>query len=388
MSKVKNRVLRFLGIVLAAILVLGVVALIVMSGIAPRLKAAAELRNETQEAAVPVVAVIPPKRGTPTQEIVLPATIRAFTDAPIYARTNGYLKRWYADIGVHVSAGQLLAEIETPEVDRQVEQAKADLANAQANYKLAETTLSRYQDLLKSDSVTKQEVDNFAGNFEARKAAVQSSQSNLDRLQQLQSFEKVYAPFDGVVTARNTDIGALIDSGGSNPAKELFHVASTERVRIYVDVPQNYSRLAKPGLTADLSLAEYPGRRFKATFVDTSHAIAEASRTLRVEFDATNKTGELLPGAYAEVHLQLPASTTTYVVPVTALLFRSEGLRIAIIKEDNHAVLLPVTLGRDFGGEVEVVSGLAGDERVVISPPDSIVTGETVRIAKPSGDKK
>jgi len=372
--------MRILRNLLIAILALVIVAGVVISGIVPRLKADEELKTETAYLAARSVAVIQPKRGTPTQEITLPATIQAYTDAPIYARTNGYLKRWYADIGAHVKSGQLLAEIDTPEIDHQVQQARADLATAEANLHLADITAVRYQDLLKTDAVSKQEVDNATNDFAAKKSIVQSSQFNLKRLEETQSFQKIYAPFDGVITARNTDVGALIASGSA--AKELFHVASTERMRVYVNVPQAYSRAAKPGLVADLTLQEYPGRTFKAKFVTTSEAIDSAAHTLLVQFDAENPRGELLPGAFAEIHLKLASASSTFVLPVTALLFRSEGVRIATVRDGKEAQLVQVTLGRDFGNEVEVVAGLKGDESVIVNPPDSLVSGEAVRVTQ------
>jgi len=372
--------MRILRNILLTILALVVVAGVVISGIVPRLKADEELKTETAYLAARSVAVIQPKRGTPTQEITLPATIQAYTDAPIYARTNGYLRRWTVDIGTHVKAGELLAEIDTPEIDHQVAQARADLATAEANMHLADVTSTRYQDLLKTDAVSKQEVDNATNDFTAKKSIVVSAQFNLRRLEETQSFQKIYAPFDGVVTARNTDVGALIGSGSA--AKELFHVASTERMRVYVNVPQAYSRAARPGLVADLTLQEFPGRTFKAKFVTTSEAIDAAAHTLLVQFDAENPKGELLPGAFAEIHLKLPTSASTFVLPVTALLFRSEGVRIATVKDGKEAQLVQVTLGRDFGNEVEVVAGLKGDESIIVNPPDSLVSGEAVRVAQ------
>jgi RND family efflux transporter MFP subunit len=371
--------------ILITLIALAIIAVAVISGISPRLKAAEELRSETATMAEPVVSVIQPKRGSPTQEITLPANIQAYEDSPIYARTNGYMKKWYTDIGAHVKAGELLAEIDTPEIDHQVEQARADLATAEANLHLAEITATRYRDLLKSSSVSKQEVDSASGDLEARKSAAQSAQFNLKRLEELQSFQKIYAPFDGVITARNTDIGALIASGSGS--KELFHVASTDRMRVYVNVPQTYSRVAKPGLVSDLVLSEYPGRRFKAKLATTAEAIDAASHTLLAQFEAENPTGELLPGAFAELHLKLPSAASTFVLPIATLLFRSEGLRIATVKADNHAELIPITMGRDFGNEVEVVSGLTGKEQVIVNPPDSLISGETVRITQPEKER-
>jgi RND family efflux transporter MFP subunit len=376
----KTRIIGFVRVLLIAVALFVAVGLIVMEGVMPRMKAEADLRAETAYAAVPTVNVGRPKLGAPAEEIVLPANIKPFMDAPIYARTNGYLKAWSADIGAHVKSGQLLAEIDTPEIDHQVQQALADLATAQANFHLAETTSARYQDLLKSDSVSKQEVDSAIADFEAKKAVVASVQANLKRLQELQAFQKIYAPFDGVITARNIDIGALIDSG--NNSKELFHIVSTDRMRVYVNVPQVYSRDAKAGLIADLKLTEYPGRNFHARLVTTAQSI-DSARTLLAEFQADNPTGELLPGAYAEIHIHLKTTTPTLILPVTALLFRSEGLRVGVVKGGNHAELVPVTLGRDFGKEVEIASGINADDLIIVNPPDSLLKGQEVRVVSP-----
>lgn len=372
---------------LVAIVALLIVAAIVVAGIVPRLRARAALRNETSELAVPAVSVIHPKLGAPQSEIVLPGNIQAFADSPIYARTNGYLKKWYVDIGAHVKASQLLAEIETPEVDQQLDQARADLNTAQANYRLSEITAVRYQELLKTDSVSKQDVDNAVGDFEAKKAMVASAESNVKRLEELQSFEKIYAPFDGVITARNTDIGHLINSGAGGPATELFHIAAIRKLRVYVNVPQQYSQSAKPGLRADLTLLEFPGRRFPGTLVRTAESIDVASRTLLVEVDVDNASGELFPGAYAQVHLKVPISAPSLILPVNTLIFRSEGLQVGTVQDGNRAVLANITLGRDLGNEVEVISGLAASDFVIVNPPDSLVSGEKVRVVAEQPEK-
>jgi RND family efflux transporter MFP subunit len=366
-----------------AVLAFVIVVAVVISGILPRINARAALEKETAEMAIPTVSVITPKRGAPTQEVVLPANVQAYIDSPIYARTNGYLKRWYTDIGARVKAGQLIAEIETPEVDQQLRQSKADLATAEANLNLSQITATRYQDLLKTDSVSKQDTDNATGDLAAKQATVQSSQANVKRLEELQSFEKIYAPFDGVITARNTDIGALIDSGSSGGTRtELFHIAQPDKLRVYVSVPQVYSQAMKPGLSADLVLAEFPGRVFPGTLVRTAEAIDQSTRTLLVEIRVNNPTGTLFSGAYAEVHLKLPTATSAFILPVNTLLFRSEGLRVAAVMDGRHAELKQITLGHDFGSEVEVVAGLTGDESIIANPPDSLVSGEEVRIAK------
>ncbi|HUK52508.1 MAG TPA: efflux RND transporter periplasmic adaptor subunit [Candidatus Binatia bacterium] len=366
-------------------------AIVVAAGILPRLKARAALRTETREMATPVVSVVHPERGKAVQELILPATLQPWTDAPIYARTNGYLKRWYFDIGARVRSGQLLADIDTPEVDQQLGQARADLVTAQANEKLASITAARYQDLLKTESVSKQDVDNAEGDYAAKRAIVQSAQANVRRLEELQSFEKIYAPFDGVVTARNVDVGSLIDagsSGGMSPARELFHMAAIWKMRVYVNVPQPSSQAAQPGMTADLALPEYPGRRFTCRLINTANAIDPSTRTLLAQFEAANPTGELLPGAYAELHMKLSSEHPTFLLPVNTLLFRSEGLRVVAVDSGNKARLIPITLGRDFGNQVEVVTGLEGTELVIQDPPDSVVDGEAVRLAAPSAPQK
>src|SRR5579863_4096421 len=369
------------------ILALVIVVVVVISGIVPRKRAEANLATETQEMAIPTVAVVRAKRSAPAQEIVLPANVQAYIDSPIYARTNGYLKRWYTDIGARVKAGQLIAEIETPEVDQQLRQSKADLATAEANLNLSQITASRYQDLLKTDSVSKQDTDNAVGDLAAKQATVQSAQANVKRLEELQSFEKIYAPFEGVITARNTDIGALIDSGSSGGTRtELFHIAQPDKLRVYVNVPEAYSQAAKPGLTAELVLSEFPGRPFPGTLIRTANAIDQSTRTLLVEIRVNNPTGTLFSGAYAEVHLKLPNPATAFILPVNALLFRAEGLRVVSVNGNHRTELKPITLGHDFGSEVEVVAGLTGNESIVVNPPDSIVAGEEVRIAQPAAN--
>jgi RND family efflux transporter MFP subunit len=360
-----------------------VVAIIVIWGISSRRKADAQLSQETRDLAVPTVSVIHPKLGAPQQEIVIPGDMQPYTDAPIFARTNGYLKKWYVDIGANVKSGQLLAEIDSPEVDQQLQQARADLATAQANMNLAEVTANRYRDLLKTDSVAQQDVDNATGNYDARKTAVESAQANVKRLQDTQSFEKVYAPFDGMITARNTDIGQLIDSGSSGgTAREMFHIQAMNPLRVYVNVPQLNSPDIRPGLHADLVLREFPGRHFQGTVVRSSGAIDNTSRTLLTEVDVDNSAGLLKPGGYVEVHLKLPSAVNTYTIPVNATIFKSAGLQVAIVKDGKTISLVPVTPGRDFGTDIEIVAGLKGDEWVVLNPSDSLTDGATVRVAE------
>ena len=371
---------------LYVILALLIVGAVVVAGILPRLKARAALKVETNEEAVPNVSVIHPKLGAPQQEIVLPGNMQPFQDSPIYARTNGYLKKWYVDIGGHVKSGELLAEIETPEVDQQLDQARADLNTAEANYALSQTTATRYQDLAKSDSVSKQDVDNATGDFAAKKAMLASAQSNVRRLEEMQSFEKIYAPFAGVITARNTDVGHLINSGAGAPATELFHIAATQTLRVFINVPQADSQAAKPGLVADLTLPEFPGKTFKGKLVRTADSIDPATRTLLVEVDVDNANGELLPGAYTEVHLKVPTGVPSLILPVTTLIFRSQGMQVATVQEGKRATLTNIVIGRDMGTEVEVLSGLTANDSVIVSPPDSLISGEAVRVVTPAGN--
>jgi RND family efflux transporter MFP subunit len=360
-----------------------IVAFAVIWGISSRRKANAQLAQETHELAIPTMMVVHPKRGAPQQEIVLPGDMQPYTDAPIHARTNGYLKSWQADIGAHVKAGQLLAEIDAPEIDQQLQQARADLATAEANLRLSEITAARYKDLMKTESVAQQDVDNATGNFEARRTAVESAKSNVRRLEELQSFKKIYAPFDGVITARNTDIGALIDSGsGGGPARELFHIAAVTRLRVYVNVPQVYSPLIRSGLRAELTLSEYPGRRFEGTLVRNSGSIDNTTRTLLTEIDVNNPSGELRPGSYVEVHLQLPSSVTTFTLPVNVVIFKAAGMQVATVKDGKTIALIPITPGRNFGTEMEILAGLKGDESIVNNPSDSLANGQAVRLAQ------
>jgi RND family efflux transporter MFP subunit len=374
---------------IVVVIIVAVFAAALVWGILPRLDATAALKKETQALNIPTVSVIKPRVGDASHELVLPGNMQAFVDTPIYARTNGYLKRWTADIGAHVKAGQLLAEIDTPEVDDQLHQARADLNTAEANFRLAEKTAARWQALLKTDSVSQQEADQTQGDMEAKKAALQSARFNVARLEKTHSFKQIFAPFDGVITARNTDVGALIDAGsGGGPGKELFHLASTKKLRVYINVPQAYSRDAVPGVEAEVTLTEFPGRTFKGSLVRTTQAIDAASRTMLAEVGVDNPTGELLPGGYAQVHLKLHATNMAVVVPVNTLIFRSEGAQVAVVQPDQRVALKKIVLGRDFGTEVEVVSGLEQGEAVILNPSDSLTSGTQVRVVKEAADKK
>ena len=380
---------RVTVVALFVVVALGALA---WAGIASRAKVMASLARETNELAVPTVSVVQPKRGAPQDELVLPGTIQAYRDAPIYARTGGYLKSRAVELGTRVTAGQLLAEIDAPELEQQLQQARADLATAEANARLAQTVADRNQELAKTDSVSRQDLDTALGTLDARKAAVESARSNMNRLVQLKGYTRIYAPFDGVITARNTDVGALIDSGASGGvARELFHVASTDRLRVFVNVPESHARATKRGLTAELTLTELPGRTFTATLARTAESIDVASRTLLAEFEVQNPKGELLPGAYAEVHIAMPTPASSLLLPVNALMFGSEGLRVGVV-QGGVVKIVRVTLGRDFGTEAEVASGLIGSEWVIVNPPDSLADGQAVRTvttvvpaAKPAG---
>jgi len=362
------------GVALAACL-----AVVIVHGIHSRVQAESSLAKITEANAVLAVRAAHPKLGAPTEELVLPGNIEAFTDTPIYARTNGYLRHWYVDIGAHVKAGELLAEIETPEVDQQLSQARAQLATAQADYKLAKTTAERWQDLRKTDSVAQQDTDEKTGDMESKNATMEAARANVRRLEEMQSFQKIYAPFAGVITARNIDIGDLINEGSNGTARELFHLAAINMVRVYVEVPQVSARAALPGTVAELTVPERPGQQFAGKIVRTANAINQASRTMRVEVDVDNPGGVLVPGAYSVVHLKMPNPVSSVIVPVSGILFRSEGMTVAVV-EDGKVRLQPVAVGRDFGDELEVVSGLTPDDQIVLNPPDSIAAGQQVRV--------
>jgi RND family efflux transporter MFP subunit len=377
--------LRTLKVILIVAVVVLIAGTVVIRGIHSRINAAAVVRERTLEESIPSVAVIHPKRGELKEEIVLPGNIQAFVDAPVYARTSGYLKKWYSDIGTRVKTGELLAEIDSPEVDQQLAQAKAQLATAQANLKLAEVTMNRDLGLLK-DAIPKQDVDNAVGAYEADKATVEAQVANVKHLEQLVAFEKVLAPFDGLITARNTDIGQLVNAGNGGAAQELFRISSTDKLRIFVSVPQMYSQAAIAGVNADLTLAEAPGRHYMGKVARNTGMIDPTTRTLLTEVDIDNSSGKLMPGAYAEVHLKLPAATAALVVPVTALIFRSEGLEVAVVRNGNRAELVHVTQGRDFGTEVEITSGITSEDSVIINTPDSLTSGAPVRV-EPSAER-
>jgi RND family efflux transporter MFP subunit len=359
------------------------IGLAIFSGIHSRVTAEAKLRGAAEASAIPVVDVVYPKAGSDIDEIALPGNTQAFNDTPIYARTSGYLKHWYVDIGAHVKQGQLLAVIETPELDQQLRQARADLENAQANLQMAQITAARWQHLLETDSVSRQETDQAVSDLRSKQAMLNASKANVDRLEQLQAFERVTAPFDGIITARNTDIGALVQAGDNSAPKELFHMAAIQKLRVYIPVPEVYAESVRNGEKVKLTLDEFPRQTFTGTIVRNADAIDVTSRTLNVEVDVDNPSGRLLPGAYAFVHLPVLPSAGAVTIPSNALLFRGEGLRAGIVR-NGRVQLVPITIGQDYGSAVEVVSGLTPQDAVIVNPSDSLANGATVRFAAKS----
>ncbi len=361
---------------------MGVLGWFVYRGISTRVLAAKTLVVQTRDASVLTVSITHPTFGAAAQELVLPGNTQAFIDAPIYGRINGYLKKWYADIGTHVHKGDILAEIEAPEADHQLRQAEADLETAKANLSLSQVTATRILNLQAKGVVARQDGDSATADLNAKKAIADSAAANVRRLQDLQSYEKIYAPFDGVITARNTDIGALIDGGsGAASGKELFHISAINKLRVFVSVPEDYEQAAKIGSPATLTLNEFPGRTFRGTIVRDANSIDTTSRTLLIEVDVDNPTGQLLPGAYVAVHLKFAGIlANALTIPVTTVMFRSEGMRAAVVR-DGKAMLLPITIGRDFGDSLEVLAGLRPQDQLIVNPPDSLISGTPVRIA-------
>jgi multidrug efflux pump subunit AcrA (membrane-fusion protein) len=387
-SKAAGILALLLGLVVAVAF-----GLFIYSGIHGRVEAASTLQHATELAAIEDVVVLNPKAAAPIDEVVLPGATQPYVDSPIYARTNGYLMKWFYDIGAKVKQGDLLAIIDTPELDHQLEQARADLETAKSNLALSKTTAERWQGLVKTRSVSQQSTDQAVDNLGATQASVDSNAANVRRLEALVSFEKVYAPFDGVITVRNTDTGWLINAGAGSPTAapfqvaqsagsptaELFRLAQTSTLRIFVAVPEVYSRAASIGAVATLTLDEFPSETFRGTITRTSESIDMASRTLNTEIDVDNPTGQLLPGAYVHAHLKLPGQTRSVIVPANTLLFRSEGLRVGVVR-NGHAQLTPITIGVDYGESVQVISGLSLKDQVIRSPSDSLISGTPVRI--------
>jgi RND family efflux transporter MFP subunit len=352
-------------------------------GILHRTHADTVLAQRTNQMAPPTVNVAPAKPGAPTNTFVLPGNVTAYTDAPIYARTDGYLQRWYFDIGARVKKGDLLAVIDTPEVDQQLAQAQADLITAQANANNARIQADRYSDLVKTQAVSQQDTDTFVNQAAATASAVRSAQANVQRLKELQSFEKIYAPFDGVVTARTVDTGQLINLGAGT---ELFHMQALQTLRVYTNVPQFYSQTVKRGMKVPLVFPEHPGKTFTGTLVRTADAIDPASRTLLVEIDVDNRAGELMPGSLAQVRFNTPSEGQTSVIPAAATIFRRDGVRVGIVVNGDTAKLIPVVIGEDDGATVQIVSGLNPGDLVIQDPPDSLIDGEKVTVVHPGGN--
>lgn len=369
---------------LVGIAVLVLIAVVVaIAGILPRVHAQKALRQRTDSLALADVVVQRPQMGEPSEELVLPGNMSAYVDSPIYARTDGYLEKWYFDIGAHVRKGQLLATIASPEVDQELAQAKEELATAEASAGYANKQAKRYTELLKNNAVTTEDTQNFVSQAASTSAAVKSAQANVQRLQAMVGFEKIYAPFTGTITARDVDIGTLINAGaGSAAGNELFHMDDERVMRVYVNVPQIDSPMCGPGTPADLTLEQYPGKRFHGKVVRTARAIDPASRTLLVEVDVPNPGGQLVPGDYTEVHFRLKVSHPMLIIPASALLFRQQGLQVATVVNGNTAKLAPITIGQDDGRVVQVIDGLTREDEVIQNPPDSIVSGEKVRVVK------
>jgi RND family efflux transporter MFP subunit len=365
---------------LGVILVVGLAAALAAFGILHRAHADRVLANTTRELAAPTVTVAAPRAGSPATSLTLPGNVTAWTDSPIYARTSGYLARWYFDIGSKVKKGALLAVISAPEVDQQLVQAKAELNTAQANANNARIQAERYSGLVQSNAVSRQDTDMYVNQAAATAATVRSAQANVERLRQLQSFERVYAPFDGVITARTVDIGQLIDPGAG---KELFHLQAIQTLRVYANLPQVDSGNVKRGSKIDLTFTEHVGKTYRGTLVRTASAIDPVSRTLLVEIDVDNRAGELLPGSMAQVHFKTPAAGPTFIVPATALIFRKEGVRVGTVTGGNIAHLVPVVIGEDDGATVQIVTGLERGDQVIQDPPDSLIEGEKVLVVSP-----
>lgn len=380
------------NVVLGLILVLLLLVVGAVAGVFTRGKDNKELERYTAANAAPTVDLVAPKRQGAGKEIVLPGNMQAFTLAPIYARTSGYVRSWTHDIGSHVKQGELLAVIETPELDQQLAQAKADLESAKTNASIAKVTSDRYQDLVSSNAVSQQDTDNAVSVTQQRNAAVQSAEANVRRLQELVGFERIIAPFDGVITARNLDVGQLITASGSTVtagagtnvvSRQVFDLSDIRKLRVFVNVPQMYTPDAAVGMTASLTLPQYPGKTFTGKLVRTASAVDPGTRTLLVEVDVDNKTGELLPGSYTEVHLKSNGEIPVLLIPVTALILNAEGQQVATVDAQNKVHMVRVTTGRDFGTTVEVLSGLGEDRKVIANPSDSLAEGDAVRVVVP-----
>jgi RND family efflux transporter MFP subunit len=369
-----SRVFTILFLVVILLVVLGAITLF------QRRTQYQALAKETETRAIPTVAVIHASVESAQEDLVLPGAMQAYVESPIYARTNGYLKKWHHDIGSRIGKGDLLADIDTPEVDQQLSQARADLTTAQANANLSKITATRYQELIKTDGVSKQEVDNAVGDLEAKVANVKSAEANVRRLEDLESFKHIYAPFSGVITRRSVDTGTLINAGNGGATQQLFSLAQTDPIRVYVSVPEAYAASIRAGLGAFLELTQYPGQKFEGRVVRTAESIDPGTRTLLTEVDVPNHNGALLPGGYAQAHLQVKVTGARLAVPVNALLFRSEGLRAVVVDANHKTHLKPLTIGRDYGTTLEVLQGLEVNDWIVLNPADSLDEGQEVHV--------
>jgi len=373
----------------AGLIALLIVAALVIAGAITLLQRAAAQRalaNETERAAVPVVAVVHPVAEKPDEELVLPGSLQAYQESPIFARTSGYLLKWYKDIGSRVNKGDLLADIDTPEIDQELRQAQAARQQIVEQVQLAKSSAARWQDLRKSDSVSQQETEERSSAFQQAQANLAASDANLKRLQELESFKHVYAPFGGVLTKRNVDPGALISAGSAG--REMFDIAQVGTLRVFVSVPQAYTQSIKVGMPAAVTLQEFPGRKFEGKVARTADAIDPGTRTLLAEVDVTNRDGQLLPGSYGQVHFSVKYGVNKVTIPVNAMLFRAEGPRVALVGADGKVHLRPISIGRDYGTTLEILDGVTVGDQVVINPSDSLEDGQAVRIAqgKPGGE--
>jgi RND family efflux transporter MFP subunit len=366
-------------IVLTILMVAGAFALV------RRVTERGALAKETERLAIPTVGVIKPATEPASDELVLPAQLQAYVESAIYSRTNGYLLRWNKDIGSKVKKGELLAEIDTPEVDQELSQAKAAQQQTEAQLQLAKSTAERWANLRKTDSVSQQEADQQASAYSQATANTAAAEANVRRLQQLESFKHVYSPISGVITRRNTDVGALITAGSSGTGKELFDVAQVDPLRVFVSVPQTNAPSIRAGLPAHIELREYPGQKFSGKVVRTADSIDPATRTLLTEIDVPNPDGRLLPGSYAEVHFAVPVQITRLSIPVNAVLFRPEGPRVAVVGSDHKVHLKAISIGRDYGTKVEILGGLDPNDQIVVNPADSLEDGQQVNIKGGAG---
>jgi RND family efflux transporter MFP subunit len=359
-------------------------------GTKARQKTSQQLNATTRSLEIQTVKVIHPQRGNASSDLALPGMIQAFSQSPIYARVDGYVRTWYVDIGTHVKKGQLLAEIDAPEVDQQLNQARAMLKQAETSLALAKVTAPRYQELIKTNSVSQQEVDQNNQNLAAQAANVQAASAAVSRLEQMQGFEKIVAPFDGVITLRKTDFGDLVNAGNGGIGGELFRISQNNIVRVFATVPEEFSKQVRPGTKASMDLTELPNRHFAAAVTRTTDAIDATSRTLTVELDVPNPSGELLPGAYANVHFQLPLGAAPLVLPSSTVLFQTDGPQVGVVNSQNQVELRKVTLGHDFGDSIQILAGVGPTDAVIANPPDSLTNGMRVAVqsasAKPKGN--